>query len=237
MLFKNTCLKTINYFVMNLEKVFDFLSELEKNNNREWFKANEKKYKQVKIEFENFVNELLIEIKQFDGSINIQTAKECIFRINRDIRFSKDKSPYKTNFGAVIAKDGRKSPFAGYYVHLENNKSFVGGGIYMPQPQVLKAIRNEIYNSIKMYKKIIENHEFKKYYPHIYGEKLKLAPKGFPKDFADIDLLKNKHYALVYPIYDNKNWLDKNCISNITKLFKIQKPYNDFLNATLVIKK
>ena len=117
-------------------------------------------------------------------------------------------------------------------MHFEIDSSFIGGGIYMPQPDVLKAIRNEIYENVEEYKRIVEDKAFKSYFPEMYGEKLKTAPKDFPKDFSEIDFLKNKHFAITHSI-DNTFWDDKNLVENIVSIFKVQFEFNQFLNKAV----
>ncbi len=129
---------------MALEKTYKFLNELEANNNREWFAENKQKYQESKIEFENFIQGIILRLHEVDSQVGNLQAKDCIFRIFRDVRFSKDKVPYKTNFGAYMSTGGRKSPKAGYYLHVEPNSSFLGGGIYMPESANLNKIRTEI---------------------------------------------------------------------------------------------
>ena len=125
-------------------KVIQFLNELSENNNREWFQKNKKWYDESR-EKVLFLTEVVInEIRKFDPDVPLLEPKDCLFRIFRDVRFSHDKSPYKTNFGSFIAKGGRKSSYAGYYFHIEPSGSFVGGGIYMPAAEPLKAIRDYI---------------------------------------------------------------------------------------------
>ena len=217
---------------MDLKIPINFLNQLRKNNNRDWFKTNKALYLKAKKQFDQFIEIIILVIKDIDSEIDVPSAKECTFRIFRDVRFSKNKSPYKTNFGAYIAKGGRKSPFAGFYVHIEPNESFVGGGVYMPEAKYLKAIRTEIYENTDDYKEIINNKTFKKHFDRIYGEKLKLAPKGFPKDFADIDLLKNKHYVVAHKV-DDIFWTSEKLIEELTKIFKIQFPFNKFINKAI----
>jgi uncharacterized protein (TIGR02453 family) len=218
---------------MNSKIIFDFLNDLKLNNNRDWFYENNERYRNCKNEFEIFVDNLIPMIKEFDDEIDVFSSKECMFRIYNDIRFSKNKVPYKTNFGASISKGGRKSQFAGYYVHLEPGQSFIGGGIYMPQPDILKSIRTEVYENTEEFKKIINDKTFKKYYSEIYGEKLNSAPKDFPKDFSDIDLLKHKHYALVHNIQDSY-WDSNKLLEDICIVFKIQYKFNHFLNNAIL---
>jgi len=217
---------------MSLSIALEFLKQLKKNNDRNWFNSNKKLYQAAKDEFEQFINMLIPLIQDIDSEVDVFTAKECMFRINRDIRFSNDKSPYKTNFGAYIARGGRKSPYAGYYVHLEPSQSFVGGGIYMPESRFLRAVRNEIYEHTSEYKKIISDQSFKKYFSEIYGDKLKTAPKGFPQEFEDIDLLRNKHYAVVYNV-DDRFWFKNSVLNEITEIFKIQYRFNNFMNRAI----
>jgi uncharacterized protein (TIGR02453 family) len=206
-----------------MENIINFLNELKANNNREWFNENKKVYESAKNQFEDFVNLLIMKIKEFDSSIDVTSAKDCTFRIYRDVRFSKNKEPYKTNMGAYIAKGGRKSEFAGYYIHLEPGASFAGGGIYMPQAKVLKAIREDIYNDAETFKNIIYDTEFKTMFPELYGEKLKTAPKGFPKDFPDIDLLNFKSYT-VTKVITEKEILSDSFFDTLIKIFKTQNP-------------
>jgi len=215
-----------------MKDILNFLKDIKSNNNREWFNANKKVYESAKAQFEDFTNILILKIKEFDDSLDVNSAKECLFRIYKDVRFSKNKEPYKPNFGAYIAKGGRKSEFAGYYIHLESGASFAGGGIYCPQPKVLRSVREDIYNDASQIKKIISGKKFKSVFPEIYGEKLKTAPKGFPKDFPDIDLLNFKSYTVVKSFSD-KAVLSNSFFDDILSVFKTQKPFNDYLNKIL----
>jgi uncharacterized protein (TIGR02453 family) len=211
------------------ETVITFLRDLEKNNNREWFQANKRRYEESKADFENFIDALIPEIARFDPSITFVEAKECIFRIFRDVRFAKNKDPYKTNFGAWIAKGGRKSPGPGYYFHVEPSMIFVAGGIHMPEPELLKKIRQEIYYNIDEFKKILSEKEFAKNFSGIDDyEKMKKAPKDFPADFKDIDLLKYKSYTVSHTI-DVKSITSDTLPVTVVKVCKTLKPYNDFM--------
>ena len=209
--------------------IYEFLLELRENNNRDWFQANKSKYETAKKDFELFVELSIEQIKEIDPNIAGLNAKECIFRIFRDVRFSNDKRPYKTNFGAFLTKGGRKSKYGGYYIHIEPEQSFLGGGCYMPAANVLKANREEIYHNPEEFIGIVENPEFVKHYPELYGEKLKSAPRGFPKDFEHIGLLNYKHYAVGKTISDeivNSEKFSKEIIKAFTALY----PLNRFLN-------
>ena len=217
---------------MDLHIPINFLDELKSNNDKEWFQKHKALYDEARGEFEQFIGILIPVIRDIDPDVDAMHPKECMFRIFRDVRFSKDKSPYKTNFGAFIAKGGRKSPYAGYYIHVEPGQSFVGGGAYMPESQYLKAIRTEIYDNVDEYKTIICGTGFKKYFGGIFGEKLKTAPKGFPKDFPDIDLLKNKHYAVACKV-DDDYWFSDNLIDDLAEVFKVLFVFNKFINNVI----
>ena len=217
---------------MDLHGTVDFLEKLKENNNREWFQANKRLYDDARGEFEQFIAMLIPVVRGMDSGVDVVSPKECLFRIFRDVRFSKDKSPYKTNFGAFIAKGGRKSPYAGYYLHIEPGASFIGGGAYMPESQYLKAIRNGIFKNVDEYKAIIEGAEFRKFFGGMFGEKLKNAPKGFPKDFADIDLLKNKHYAVTHRV-ENSFWFSGSLVEEVKEMFSALYGLNRFLNNAI----
>lgn len=209
--------------------IYDFLIELRENNNRDWFHDNKKKYELAKKDFELFVELSIEQIKSIDPDLAGLNAKDCIFRIYRDTRFSENKTPYKTNFGAFLSKGGRKSRFGGYYIHIEPESCFLGGGCYMPEPKVLKAIREEIYNNPLELKSIISSKEFLSHYPELYGDKLKTAPRGYPKDFEHIDLLNYKHYAVSKMISDEIVLSDKFNLE-ITKTFTALYPLNRYLH-------
>lgn len=211
------------------DSVFEFLTQLRENNNREWFQANKKKYDKAKKDFELFIELSIEQIKIIDPEVSGINAKDCLFRIFRDVRFSEDKRPYKTNFGAFIAKNGRKSRYGGYYIHIEPDECFLGGGCYMPASNVLKAIRTEIYHHPNEFKSIIESSEFKRHFPEMYGDKLKTAPRGFPKDFDHIDLLNYKHYAVGKSV-SNEIVCSNKFVEEIDKAFKALYPLNKFLN-------
>lgn len=217
---------------MDFKITLSFLSDLRKNNNREWFLENKSRYQHAQDQFRLFIDLVIAELNRFDKDIGIQTAKDCQFRINRDVRFSNNKEPYKNNFGAFIAKGGRKSKYAGYYIHVEPDASFLGGGIYMPESPVLQTIRNSIYENTDEFKQILSNPSFQKYFKDIYGEKLIGAPKGFPKEFEDIALLKHKHYAVGYTV-ENSFWYSDNLLEKVMDVFRSQYPFNAFLNMTL----
>lgn len=215
------------------KNILQFLSDLKENNYKEWFHENKTRYQLVKKEFEQFIAQIIFDISQFDASLKNLEPKHCIFRINRDIRFSNDKSPYKTNFGGFIVPGGRNAGFAGYYIHIEPENCFLAGGIYMPPPDRLKAVRTEIYENTEDFKKIINDRNFKKHFKEISSEdQLKTAPKGFPKDFEDIDLLKHKHYTVMKPIEDSLIFSNK-FADEVYETFKALHPFNSFINEAI----
>ena len=179
---------------MNLQFTLDFLSDLAKHNKKEWMDDNKKRYNEAKGYVIELVAEVIAQASVFDKSLIGLEPKKTLFRINRDIRFSKNKDPYKTNFGAAIVDGGRKSGKPGYYLHIMPSENRIGGGLYQPDAAILQKVRQEIdYNGSKI-RKIIDNKNFAKIYQEPYGgDKLKTAPKGYPKDHPDLDLLQLKH--------------------------------------------
>lgn len=215
-----------------MKNVLPFLYALKENNNRDWFHENKNRFETAKNEVESFVNYLIPQINAFDPAIGNLDAKKTMFRIYRDVRFSKDKTPYKTFFGAYIAPGGRKSVYAGYYLHIEAGGSFLAGGSHCPQGENLKKIRSEIYYNISELREVINADSFKSNFGGIEGEKLKRPPIGFPKDFADIELLKFKDFTIFHRFEDaHLAKADFNRFS--LDIFQKMKPFNDFMNRAL----
>ncbi len=213
--------------------ILQFLQDLKLNNNREWFQMNKDRYRKAKQGFEIFIDKLIPEIRKFDSSIDLITASDCLFRIYRDVRFSGDKSPYKTNMGAYIARGGKNSQFAGYYVHVEHGGSMLAGGVYMPQPEILKRFREEIYYNITEFRQILHHKSFLKYFDKLIDEgKLVNPPKDFPKDFSDIDLLKHKNYTVVHVVEDDL-LVSSGFLAYAVEVFSYLYPLNQFLNRAI----
>ncbi|UOU98417.1 DUF2461 domain-containing protein [Chryseobacterium daecheongense] len=211
-------------------KTFDFLKKLTQNNNREWFTENKNLYTDAQENVIDFLEDLIKEMGGFDEELSKIDAKKSLFRIYRDTRFSKGKSPYKTNFGASLGM-GKGSQKGGYYLHLEPKKSFLAGGIYMPESSVLKEVRKEISLYGENFLKILNQKDFKKYFPELdQDDKLKKVPQGFEKEDPMAEYLKLKNFIVVYNLKDEEV-LDKNAVKNLAKIFKLMKPLNDFLNA------
>ncbi|WP_075603827.1 DUF2461 domain-containing protein [Saccharicrinis aurantiacus] len=214
------------------EGIFDFLVQLSINNNKEWFHNNKPFYQKAKTDFETYVDELIGLTNNIDKRIGHPKAKDCTFRIFRDVRFSNNKLPYKNNFGAHINRDGRKSIYGGYYLHIEPDNSFIGGGIHVPQPNELKKIRSFILENPEEYRSIINDKTFNTMFPEMYGDKLKTAPKGFDKNDENIALIRNKSYTVITQLSDDEvQSSELNTI--IENTFKTIKPLNDFLNEAL----
>jgi uncharacterized protein (TIGR02453 family) len=214
---------------MELRIVLDFLSDLSKNNNRDWFTQNRKKYEFARKVAENFVEQIIVEIRKFDDQIPELKTKDCFFRINRDVRFSNDKSPYKTNFGAFITKGNRKGPYSGYYIHFESGSCFLAGGIYMPEPETLKALRDEIYFNYTNFNKIISNKEFIRLFDKIEGDSLVKVPKQYPADHPGAEYLKLKSFSVVHSV-NEKQVCNDSYLQYATGVFKTMLPMNHFLN-------
>ncbi len=217
------------------KSTFEFLKDLKKNNDRDWFNENKPRYEKGKREFEEFIDALIVEIARFDKDVTHFTAKETIFRIYRDVRFSKDKSPYKTHFGAHITSAPKKSEIhtrAGYYIHLEPGNTMLAGGAYLPESNWLKAIRQEISYNADTFKKIIQDSAFQKYFGGIEGEKLKTAPRDYPKDHPEIELLKQKSFLATHRCEDDEV-LSDNFLKHCAETFKALHPFDQFLNQAL----
>lgn len=218
---------------MDATLILDFLTQLKLNNNREWFQENKKWYDASKKEVENFVSEMIVTISAIDPALQTPPMKDCMFRIFRDVRFGADKSPYKTNFGAFIARGGRKSSFPGYYFHFEPGESMLAGGVYQPQPETLKLLRNEVYYHSTELKEILEKPSFKNNFNQLGDfDKMKKAPKDFPADFPDVDLLKYRSYIVSQNIPDKIVTSDNYQIL-ILEMVKELQPFMSFLNRAI----
>ncbi len=213
-------------------ETLQFLKDLKTNNTKEWFAENKKRYEQAKANFEEFVDELIKRIATFDPSIAHHTAKSTVFRIYRDVRFSKDKSPYKTHMGAHITMAHKKSDIhtkSGYYFHIGPGESMLAGGAYMPEGDWLKNIRQEIdYNGAAL-TAIISNDPFKKYFGELEGESLKKMPKGYPEDHPFIELLKKKSFLATHQVSD-KLVTSPDFLEHCAEVYAALKPLGDFLN-------
>jgi uncharacterized protein (TIGR02453 family) len=211
------------------KSTLDFLNKLKRNNSKEWFDKNRSIYEEAKKNYYSFVNELIQAIAKFDASVKELEAKQCAFRINRDIRFANDKTPYKTNMGADISPGGKKSYSAGYYIHLQPGGSFLAGGVWQPPSPQLNAIRQEIDYNTPEFKRILNDKNFKQYFGKLSDEdKVKTAPKGFEKNHPEIEILKLKSFLVIHELKD-KDVLSKDFINKSSTIFKAMYPLNKFL--------
>ena len=216
-----------------MKDLFAFLRELRENNTREWFKANKGRYDTLYHEFIDIVQALITRIGTFDPEIAGLDAKSCIYRIYRDIRFSNDKTPYKTHFGAYMTGfGGRTSPYGGYYLHVEPDNSILSGGVWCPDPKMLKKLRQDIFHNIEEFVEILENEKFKSLYGGLEGEMLQRMPDGFPKDSPYDYILRHKYFVVSCPkpesFFFEHNWMDK-----AADEFRLLVPFNTFLNYTM----
>ena len=212
-----------------------FLKQLKKNNNKPWFDAHRAAYETAKGDFIDFVQALLDRHSRRDEDLRTLKPKDCIFRINRDIRFAKDKSPYKVNFGASLDRGGKKSIYAGYYVHIQpGGETFVGGGLWMPEPLHLKNIRQEIDYCWDEFRKIIGARAFVTQFGEILrGEyALSTMPKGYEKDNPAAEYLKLKCFIAIRQVPDAEV-TDKGFVKATLKAFEALQPLLGFLNRAI----
>lgn len=211
-----------------------FLKELEINNSRPWFEEHRNMYEATKADFETLVSNLIPAVATFDEPIGTLQVKDCTFRINRDVRFSKNKSPYKNNMGADLSLGGKKASVAGYYFHFQPGKSFAGGGFYMPSPAELAKVRQELDYGFEEWQTIINNKVFKKYFPDgVDGiDTLVRPPKGYDENNPAIKYLKMKSFFVSQPFTDEA-LQSKTLVKDITAAFKTMKPMIDFLNHAI----
>ncbi len=210
------------------DATFKFLDDLKKNNNREWFHTNKKRYDKVKADFEETIQELIHSIGEFENLEGVQ-VKHCNYRIARDVRFTHNKDPYKTHLSASFSEGGRKSGRMDYYLHISKEESFLGGGMYSPTPEQLASLRQEIdYNATSL-KSIIYESKFVETFGEAEGETVKSAPKGYSKDNPEIELLRKKQmfYWHKFTIEEVKS---PDFVKNVTEVSKTLKPFLDFLN-------
>lgn len=212
-----------------------FLKDLKNNNHKEWFEANRLWYDTIKVNMTALVTSIITNFSDIDKDLKVLTAKDCMFRISRDIRFSKDKTPYKNNLGAFFNKGGKKINLAGYYIHIEPGKSFIGGGLYMPMADALKKVRQEIDYNLDEFKSIVEGTMFKNFYTDGLEMKefsLVGAPKGYDKNQVGIEYLRLKSFVATKALTD-KDITSETLLKTITKAFETLMPMVKFLNRAI----
>jgi uncharacterized protein (TIGR02453 family) len=212
-----------------------FLDDLKVNNNRDWFLANKKRYDVYKKEYHQLIADLLQVMKPKDAALEMLEVKNCTFRINRDIRFSKDKSPYKTHMGIWLRSGSVHSEAPGYYVHIEKDASFVGGGLYCPLPEQIQKMRKEINFFYDDLQTLLNEKSFKANYGALNREgntTLKNPPRGYEKDHPAIEYLKLKSYTATQKI-SNSELTESDFVAKISQKLLALKPLNDFINRAL----
>jgi len=216
------------------KNTINFLKEIKINNNKAWFDANRKQYEEARAAFLLSVEKMIAAISTFDADIANLTAKECIFRINRDVRFSKDKRPYKNNMAAYFNRAGKKGTGAGYYMHVEPGNSFAAAGIWMPEPADLTKIRQEIDYNFDEWKKITGNKIFNTQFAKgiDISNSLVRPPKGYDEENPAIKFIKLKSFVATKSLPDT-TLMSNTFITDLTKTFKSVKPMIDFINRSL----
>jgi uncharacterized protein (TIGR02453 family) len=213
-----------------------FLKNLARNNHKEWLDANRAAFESAKADFVSLIEQVLSQLMQKETALATLTPKDCIFRINRDVRFSKDKSPYKTNICASIKAGGKKSLLAGYYIHIEpGGKSFVGGGLYMPDPAALQKVRQEIDYNWDEFSRLLRTPSFKKTYGELEkweGMTLSREPKGYEKDNPAMEFLKLKSFVATLPLTD-KQLTEADLTRQLIQALRTLQPLLQFINRSL----
>ena len=207
-----------------------FLKAIKENNNLDWMNKNRDLYHMERDNFLDFAKKLIEKAQILDKNIWELKVKDATFRFNKDIRFTKDKSPYKTNFWVIIREEGKHGTGAGYYVHIQPGESFIGGGLYMPPGPVLQRVRTYIAKNYKQLEKIISTPAFKKTFGAIQGDTLQKVPRWFDKEHKAGNLLRMKSFFVWHDITDKKV-LEKDFIEYCIWIFKVMKPLNDFFNT------
>ena len=216
-----------------MQSALNFLTRIEANNNRDWFQAHKDEYEQSREEFIKLVGEVLAGTAAFEPHLAGLEAKNCVFRIYRDVRFSKDKRPYKTHFGAWLADVNKNLVVPGYYIHLQPGASFLAAGLWMPPADELKKIRQEIdYNGAQLHQ-ITQNADFQQFFAGLSTEEsLKTTPKGYMADHPDIAWLRLKSFTVSCPASD-KQAAAKSFASHCVAVFKAAQPFNHFLRTAI----
>ena len=212
-----------------------FLKDLKTNNNRDWFLENKKRYEAVKKDYHQLITDFLNVMKPLDSSLEMLEIKNCTFRINRDVRFSKDKSPYKTHLGVWMSAGAKNAEASGYYLHIENGTCFVGGGMYSPQPDQLQRIRKEINFFYDDLTAILEDKTFQSIYQNLNRDEsttLKNPPRGYEKDNPAIEFLKLKSFTATCN-FDSKLVTQKDFVAKIAEKMIVLKPLNNFIDRAL----
>lgn len=216
-----------------MKEILKFLKALARNNNREWFNSHKDEYLEVKAKVDDLAVRLIAAVAQFDPEAAYLTPADCTYRIYRDTRFSTDKTPYKTHIGIFINPPyGKKSNRMGYYLHLEPSNCFIAVGTVCLPSKTVTAIRQSIYDNVDEYLEIIESPAFSSIYPEIGENCLKTAPKGIPRDWEHIALVRPRDYVASHPL-EEKDLSAPGFVEEIAGMFAVAKPFNDFINYAI----
>lgn len=216
----------------DVRPIMDFLTDLANHNTRPWFQLHKERYQEARGLFDRIVRDLILRIAKFEPEVARLDAKDCVYRIYRDVRFSQDKSPYKRHFGAFINARGKNSLHCGYYFHLQPQGSMLAAGTWWMPSNILKEVRLSIVEDLGTFRSIVEAPEFHRQFPSIGYEPVKTTPKGFPKDFPFPQYIRPRLYSWGQDLPDDffrqKNWIDI-----VAERFALCKPLMDFLNDTI----
>lgn len=216
-----------------MKQILSFLKELRSHNDREWFNAHKDEYLEVKARVEEIASEMIVRIAEFDPEASYLTPADCTYRIYRDTRFSHDKTPYKTHIGIFVnPPQGKKSWRLGYYLHLEPGNCLAGVGTIGLPSKMITAIRREIFDNVEEFIDIVDNPDFKNLYPTVGENPVKTVPKGFPKDWEHLDLIRPRDY-FVSCGYTDAQVKGKDFISRMVENLRVAKPYKDFINFVI----
>lgn len=219
-------------FHLPMKSIYSFLQKLSENNNRPWFEENRENYETAKSEAEELITRCIAEIGKFEDLGDLK-AKQTMFRIYRDVRFSKNKDPFKKNFSSMISRDGKRAMTGfGYYLHFEPGESFMAAGVYEPSAEQLARIRQEIDYNADDLRKVIENPDFATVFGVMQGAQLKTAPKGYPKDHPEIDLLRYNQYYFSWKFGDD-DILKKDFPEILAVKCRKIRPFLEFLNRAM----
>ncbi|MEP7103584.1 MAG: DUF2461 domain-containing protein [Candidatus Dojkabacteria bacterium] len=218
---------------MNYDKLTKFLKALSNNNNKEWFEAHKEEYLGLRKEFENLVRDVILGIGEFDNKIKLIEPKTAMFRINRDVRFSKDKSPYKTHFSAAISNRPKREGMPGYYFEInKDGQLFIGGGMWMPEPDKLKNIRDHIVQQPEALEDVVYDKEFADYFGDLNGESLIRVPRGYDETNPLIKYIKMKSFTVGKEYKLSRT--QENSADKILKVFKQMHPFIEWLREAAI---
>jgi uncharacterized protein (TIGR02453 family) len=216
-----------------MKKTLTFLKKIKKNNNTQWMQGHKNEYLEARKEFEFLVQEIIVRLSQWDERFGTLEPKGCIFRFNRDIRFSDNKNPYKENFAAFFGIGGKKSQLPGYYLSVSPKEIFAGGGLWQPEPDKLQSVRRHVMENGGELQDIVTSKSFKRTFGGLSDEDtLKRVPQGFEADHPFADYLKLKSF-IASKDFPQKDALGKDFGKKIDKVFRELKPLNDFLTIPL----